>query len=110
MSAPVDLDAFFDRVHWGGSTAANFDTLSGLLHAHVSRIPFETFDVLLRRGVRLDTESLQNKLVRAGRGGYCFEQATLFASVLQKLGFQTVRHSARVILFAPANGSARACS
>lgn len=108
MTVSVDLDAYFDRIHWGGSTVADFDALAGLLRAHVSRIPFENFDVLLGRGVRLDMESLQNKLVRAGRGGYCFEHATLFASVLEKLGFEVVRHSARVILHAPANASPRA--
>jgi N-hydroxyarylamine O-acetyltransferase len=108
MTASIDLNAYFDRIHWGGSAVPDFATLSGLLHAHVSRIPFENFDVLLGRGIRLDIESLQNKLVRARRGGYCFEHATLFASVLEKLGFHVVRHSARVILFEPASGAPRA--
>src|SRR5205085_9277588 len=68
---------------------------------HISSIPFRNLDVLLRRPVRLDLGSLQDKLVRAHRGGYCFEHATLFAAVLEKLGFQPVRHAARVVLFAP---------
>jgi N-hydroxyarylamine O-acetyltransferase len=74
-----------------------FETLAGLLHAHMLRIQFENLDVLLGRPVRLDLDSLQDKLVRARRGGYCFEHATLFAAVLEKLGFQPVRHAARVV-------------
>ena len=94
MTTSIDLDAYFDRIQWGGVSSPNFETLAGLLRAHVSRIPFENFDVLLRRGVQLDIERVQDKLVRSRRGGYCFEHATLFAAVLEKLGFQPVRHSA----------------
>ena len=107
MDSAIDLDAYLERVEWGGAVRADLDVLSGLLRAHVTRIPFENFDVLLGRGVRLDIGALQGKLVRAGRGGYCFEHATLFAAVLEKLGFQIARHSARVILFAPATQSPR---
>jgi N-hydroxyarylamine O-acetyltransferase len=107
MTASIDLNAYFDRIGWGGPASANYATLAGLLRAHVSRIPFENFDVLLGRGIRLDLESLQNKIVRARRGGYCFELATLFAFVLENLGFHIVRHSARVILFGPATEASR---
>ena len=107
MNSAVDLDAYFERVQWRGPVRPDRDVLSGLLRAHVTRIPFENFDVLLGRGVRLDIGALQDKLVRAGRGGYCFEQATLFAAVLEKLGFKVARHSARVVLFQPATESPR---
>ena len=107
MRTSIDLDAYFDRIQWGGVSSPNFETLVGLLRAHVSRIPFENFDVLLRRGVQLDIDRVQDKLVQSRRGGYCFEHATLFAAVLEKLGFQPIRHSARVILRAPATASPR---
>jgi N-hydroxyarylamine O-acetyltransferase len=57
--------------------------------------------VLLGRPIRLDLASLQDKLVRRRRGGYCFEQVTLFAAVLERLGFAPVRHTARVIRVVP---------
>jgi N-hydroxyarylamine O-acetyltransferase len=100
MTTSVDLEAYFERVQWGGNTDPTFDTLAGLLRSHVARIPFENLDVLLGRKVRLDLDSVQGKLVRAGRGGYCFEHATLFAAVLETLGFDPIRHAARVILYA----------
>jgi N-hydroxyarylamine O-acetyltransferase len=107
MSDSLNLDAYFERINWGGGTNATFETLAGLLRAHVLLIPFENFDILLGRGIRLDLDGVQAKLVHAHRGGYCFEHATLFAAVLEKLGFQTVRHTARVILFAPVTAAPR---
>jgi N-hydroxyarylamine O-acetyltransferase len=105
--ASIDLGAYFERIEWGGDVRPTFETLAGMLRAHISRIPFENLDVLLHRPVRLDLEGLQEKLVRARRGGYCFEHATLFAAALEQLGFQPVRHSARVILVNPRTASPR---
>ncbi|GCB02837.1 arylamine N-acetyltransferase [Ralstonia sp. SET104] len=101
MTPQLNLDAYFNRIQWGGSVRPSYDTLAQLVRAHMRHIPFENLDVLLGRGIRIDLESIQNKLVRARRGGYCFEHATLFAAVLEQLGFQPVRHSSRVIIQTP---------
>lgn len=103
----LDLDAYFSRIAWGGPTTVTIDTLAGILGAHMARIPFENLDVLLGRGIRLDLQGLQDKLVHDRRGGYCFEHATLLAAVLDALGFAPVRHTARVVLFAPPAQSPR---
>jgi N-hydroxyarylamine O-acetyltransferase len=105
--ASLDLAAYLERIEWGDDIRLDLDTLSGLLAAHVSHIPFENLDILARRPVHLDLDRLQDKLVRAGRGGYCFEHATLFAAVLMKLGFVPVRHSAHVTIPAPLGESPR---
>jgi N-hydroxyarylamine O-acetyltransferase len=108
MSAPaLDFDAYVERIQYSGRTDPGFDTLAGLLRAHMAAIPFENLDVLFGRPVRLDLDGVQGKLVRARRGGYCFEHATLFAAVLERLGFHPVRHTARVVLFAPRTQSPR---
>jgi N-hydroxyarylamine O-acetyltransferase len=107
MGDSIDLEAYFERVNWRGPTAATHATLAGLLEAHMAHIPFENFDVLLGRDVRLDLDGLQAKLVKARRGGYCFEHATLLATVLERLGFAPVRHTARVIVFTPLSESPR---
>jgi N-hydroxyarylamine O-acetyltransferase len=103
----VDLDAYFNRVQWGGEVRPSLETLTGLLRSHMSHIPFENLDVLLGRRVRLDLDGVQAKLVRSRRGGYCFEHATLFAAVLERLGFRPVRHAARVLLVSPRTESPR---
>ncbi|HEY3521850.1 MAG TPA: arylamine N-acetyltransferase [Rhodanobacteraceae bacterium] len=97
----VDLDAYFQRIGWQGGSRVDFGTMSGLLAAHMRSIPFENLDVLLQRPIRLDLQGVQDKLVRARRGGYCFEHGTLFAAVLERLGFEIARHTARVVLVTP---------
>jgi N-hydroxyarylamine O-acetyltransferase len=101
MDASLDLKAYLDRIEWRGEIRPTLETLAALLDAHMRHVPFENFDVLLGRRVRLDLDGLQDKLVRARRGGYCFEQATLFAAVLEAIGFEPVRHCARVTLQRP---------
>ena len=107
MPADLDLHAYLERIEYGGATRADHDTLAAVLRAHMLHIPFENLDVLLGRPIRLDLEGLQHKLVRSRRGGYCFEHGTLFAAVLERLGFQPVRHTARVVLLNARGDAAR---
>lgn len=55
-------------------------------------------DPYLGRPVPLDIDSLQDKLVRRRRGGYCHEQNILFATVLDRLGFRVTGRSARMLM------------
>ena len=103
----LDLDGYFARILWSGPKSADLSTLTGLLAAHMRAIPFENLDPLLGRRVLLDLGSLQDKLVRRRRGGYCFEHATLFQAVLAELGFTVTSHLARVVLAAPKTESSR---
>jgi len=96
MAASLDLEAYLERIRWSGPMSATWDTLAALLDAHMSRIPFENLDVLLGRPVNLDLGRLQDKLVRAGRGGYCFEHGTLFAAALERLCYTVTRRLGRV--------------
>ncbi|WP_460066551.1 arylamine N-acetyltransferase family protein [Streptomyces sp. YKOK-I1] len=98
-----DLDAYCERIGHRGGRGADAGTLRALHHAHVRAFPFENLDPV--RGVvpSLAPADLMAKLVRGRRGGYCFEQNTLFAEVLTALGFRVTRLAARVVL-----GAARA--
>ena len=95
MAQPLNLDAYLARINYSGPRTPTYDTLTGVLRAHIASIPFESFDVLLGRPIRLDPGSLQAKIVTDRRGGYCFEHASLVAAVLEALGFQVARHAAR---------------
>ncbi|MFA6313534.1 MAG: arylamine N-acetyltransferase [Sterolibacterium sp.] len=95
-SAQVDLPAYLKRVGYAGELQPSLPVLQALHLAHATHIPFENLDILLDRPIRLDLPSLQAKLVNAGRGGYCFEQNTLFCSVLRQLGFSVSPLAARV--------------
>ncbi|MCM2249433.1 MAG: arylamine N-acetyltransferase [Geothrix sp.] len=100
---PVDfgLEAYFERIGFGGEVAPRLDTLFALHFAHATAIPFENLDIQMGLPIRLDLASLQDKLVRRRRGGYCFEQNTLFLSALKTLGFEAIPCEARVRLGAP---------
>ena len=99
--ASSTLAAYFARIGWNGAAPPTLETLARLLRAHMTSIPFENLDVLLGRPVRLDLESLKAKVIDSRRGGYCFEHTTLFAAMLEALGFDLSRHSARVVRFLP---------
>ncbi|MFD1146293.1 arylamine N-acetyltransferase family protein [Saccharothrix hoggarensis] len=95
----LDLDAYLDRVAFTFDPAADRETtLRGLHRAHLAAISFENADVRDGVPLRLDVESLQDKMVARRRGGYCFEQNLLFAAVLDRLGHEVTALGARVLL------------
>ena len=59
-------------------------------------IPFESLSVWTGRPVSLELADIEEKFVRAGRGGYCFETNSLFAAVLRQLGYEITTLNARV--------------
>ena len=94
MSA--DLEACGQRIEYAGAWTRTLETLRILHLAHVTHIPFENLDILLGRPILLDLESLWAKLIHGQRGGYCFEHNSLFAAVLESIGFRVTRLAARV--------------
>ena len=107
MAQPLDLDAYLARINYTGPRTPTYDVLAGILRAHTASIPFESFDVLLGRPIRLDTEGLHAKIVIGNRGGYCFEHASLMHAALEAMGFAPLRHCSRVVLFEPRHESVR---
>lgn len=97
----IDFDAYFQRIGYSGDRTASLPTLEAIHACHARAIAFENLSPLLGQPVLLDLPSLQQKLVNAGRGGYCFEQNGLFRSVLIALGFQVTSLSARVLWGVP---------
>ena len=91
----LDLDAYLRRIGCSGPLAPDGPTLAALHRAHLGAIPFENIDVILGRGVDVDLDPVQDKLVARSRGGYCYEHATLFGAVLERVGFQVDRVLAR---------------
>lgn len=91
----LDLDAYLRRIGYAGTLDATGPTLTAIHRAHVAAIPFENLDIMLGRGVAVDVDRVEAKLVGRRRGGYCFEHATLFAAVLERLGYRVDRLLAR---------------
>ena len=96
MSAELDLSAYLGRIGLENKPAVDLAGLQALHFAHATSIPFENLDIQLGLPIRLDLASLQAKLVRRRRGGYCFEHGTLFLAILKAIGFEVIPCEARV--------------
>jgi N-hydroxyarylamine O-acetyltransferase len=95
--AVLDVDAYLARIGYRGERAPTLVALRGIQQRHVGTIPFENLSSLAGEPVPLDLATLQAKLVRSCRGGYCYEQNLLFAAALQRLGFDVTGLAARVV-------------
>jgi N-hydroxyarylamine O-acetyltransferase len=84
---PFDLPAYLARLALKDAPEPTAEGLLQLQRAHRLAIPFENLDILLGRPIRIDSDSVFDKLVTARRGGYCFEHNRLFADALDALGF-----------------------
>lgn len=93
----VDIESYLARIGYKGDRAPTLETLQAIHRQHAQTIAFENLNSFLKQPVTLDLESLQQKLIHKGRGGYCFEQNLLLRLVLIALGFQVTNLSARVL-------------
>lgn len=98
----LDLDAYLTRIGLANTDLEPLDLLRAVIAGHVAAIPFENLDIVLGRRIALDLGSLEAKLVRRRRGGYCFEHNTLLKAALEALGFRVLCRMARVVRGAPA--------
>ncbi|MCX6953781.1 MAG: arylamine N-acetyltransferase [Verrucomicrobia bacterium] len=94
----IDLPAYFARIGYDGPRDPTLATLRAVLFRHVCTIPFENLDILLGRRIAIDFPSVERKLVRDRRGGYCFEQNLLLCTALRALGFQVMTIAGRIRL------------
>ncbi|HET6432502.1 arylamine N-acetyltransferase [Dyella sp.] len=97
MRSVIDLDAYARRVGHLQPLLPDLATVQALVRAHVAAIAFENIDPLMGRPVDLDPLAIEDKLVHAGRGGYCFEHNLLLAEVLRALGLPVTGLIARVL-------------
>jgi N-hydroxyarylamine O-acetyltransferase len=93
----IDLSAYLARIGYDGPRTPTLETLRAIQLLHPQAIAFENLNPLLALPVRLDIDSLQQKLIRSPRGGYCFEHNGLLFQALQALGFRVTGLAARVV-------------
>jgi N-hydroxyarylamine O-acetyltransferase len=97
----LDLDAYLARTGCTAPREPGLATLRALQLAHIQTVPFENVDVLLGRKISMEPSTVVDKIVVRRRGGYCFEQNTLFLEVLRAIGFRVTPMLARVRRNAP---------
>lgn len=92
------LPAYLARLGHAAATPPILATVTALHRAHVDAIPFENLDVLAGRSPSLVLGDIAAKLIDGRRGGYCFEQNSLFKAVLEDLGLSVTLLMSRVRL------------
>lgn len=96
MSTSINLYNYFERIGHEKPASPTLDTLQTLHRKHTESIPFENLNPFLGTEVKLDPQSLEQKMIHNKRGGYCFEQNLLFREVLRSIGFEAKGLAARI--------------
>ncbi|WP_454880480.1 arylamine N-acetyltransferase family protein [Sphingobacterium detergens] len=91
------LKDYLERIAISDGVSGDLETLKKLTQAHPKHITFENIDSFTGIVPAIDTTDIFQKLVTEKRGGYCYEQNSLFKEVLQALGFNIKMHLARVL-------------
>lgn len=91
----LDLDGYLKRLGVGVREPSR-EALDELHEAHVRAFTFDNIDVLLGQHPGVGLDAVAGKFVGRGRGGYCFEHATIVAAALERLGYDVRRHLGRV--------------
>lgn len=93
---PISPHQYLERIIFNEKLTPSVLLLSQLQKTHLFNIPFENLDIRRNIPIRLDIESIYNKIVLQQRGGFCYELNGLFYELLKNLGFEVRRISARV--------------
>lgn len=92
----MEPSTYLKRIGYLDPIEPDVQTLYGLQRAHLLTVPFENLDIGLKRPIRLDLESLWDKIIVRRRGGFCYEVNGLFAWLLKEIGFDVTYLNARV--------------
>jgi N-hydroxyarylamine O-acetyltransferase len=90
------IDALLARIGLDRAPGADPEGLRVLHRAYLARMPYEDLAVQLGETGPLDEAALARRVLRDGRGGYCFELNTLLAALLRAAGFVVTHHQAVV--------------
>ncbi|WP_405859452.1 arylamine N-acetyltransferase [Streptomyces sp. NBC_01515] len=93
---PAQVDAYLRRLGVQHPASPTVDVLRELHLRHLQTVPFENLSIHLGEEIVLEENRLLDKVVGAGRGGFCYELNGLFGALLTALGFEVVLLAARV--------------
>ncbi|WP_405972008.1 arylamine N-acetyltransferase [Streptomyces sp. NBC_00988] len=93
---PAQIDAYLRRLGVQHPASPTDDVLRELHLRHLRTVPFENLSIPLGEEIVLEENRLLDKVVGAGRGGFCYELNGLFGALLTALGFDVALLAARV--------------
>lgn len=89
------VEKYLSRINYDGGREPNAENLALLQYSHLLSVPYENLDILAGQRIKLDIESLADKIINRSRGGYCFELNRLFGWLLSELGYGVTDYVAR---------------
>jgi N-hydroxyarylamine O-acetyltransferase len=96
MLAEDMIAAYLARIGVPRPLVLDAEALRDLHQAHLVAVPFENLSIHLGEPISLNEADLIDKIVGRRRGGFCYELNGAFACLLECLGAQVRRVSARV--------------
>ncbi|MGW1625598.1 arylamine N-acetyltransferase family protein [Streptomyces sp. NPDC002172] len=93
---PAQIDAYLSRLGAARPARPTADALRELHLRHLRTVPFENLSIHLGEEIALIGERLLEKVVGAGRGGFCYELNGAFSVLLTALGFGVTPLAGRV--------------
>ena len=101
MLTLADSRLYLQRLGYASPPAPTLQTLRDLQLRHVCTFAFESLSTLMHAPVPIDLQSVVQKVLHQGRGGYCYELNQLFLTLLQALGFEARGITGRVVIGGP---------
>ena len=92
----AQIDAYLRRLGAARPARPTAEALRELHLLHLRTVPFENLSIHLGEEIVLEEKRLLDKVVGAGRGGFCYELNGAFAALLTALGFGVTRLAGRV--------------
>lgn len=93
------LSDYFRRIGYKGTSGADIATVGAIMRHQLFTVPFENLDVQAGKIISLVPEEIVDKIVKRGRGGYCYEVNGLFAMALETLGISYQFVAARPMVY-----------
>jgi len=94
----LDVPGFLRRVGIAHAEPPGVAALHRLHRAFAEHVPYETVAIQLGHPTTVDPLESADRIVRRGRGGYCFHLNGAFAALLTALGYQVTKHHAGIQL------------
>ena len=93
------VKAYFERIGLEKPETIIPDSalLKQLQYAHCTTVPYENLDIIRGIPLSLDENDLFNKVVKHGRGGFCFELNGIFGWFLRQLGYEVTDVASRYL-------------
>ena len=89
--------SYLRRIGYEHHPDVSIDTLKGMHRSHFLHVPFENLSIQRSEKIVVEPDSIYEKVVARGRGGFCLELSGLFAWALREIGFQVDVLGGRVI-------------